>query len=316
MECKELLSGLRGGIDRTFESIGLALGLLFQKEIDKFKACVGYALLLDDTDMLDDSQRFFALYAILDNYWSNNNNILSNQNAKSSTTKTTSSTQNQQAPEIQPFKIFLLQYGCQETSKLQESELIHLFLIRNRGQELHKKTLKDFLNNLKDIKDETFRIRRRELKKKLEEEKLDIGIGAFGRSGIKRYFFEETPIKNSKEQWRVKQTNIIKVFSETLGIAGFVPKGGGFNNNNKNNKSGIRGGHQIEMLPPPSLKPMHSELQSINPIPTHNLVYDCGEDQGGSVAENGELCELMQKALEGPLMPSQQKQVFQQFQFW
>eukprot|EP00210_Caulerpa_lentillifera_P008828 g8424.t1 len=265
-ESTEILSVLKGGLDKTFESVTLSIGLLFRREIDKFKACCGLVFALLD-DFLDPRQRLFALYALLELH-------------------------RDKPPNIHPFWEFLLRLGTDSKSNPAEVELIHLFIVQNRGIEVSRSSVNEFLSMVHFTSPTILQSHQSELHQLIAKLPIeDKGIGFSRKSGVHRVMLNsgQTPNVVAREE----QGGVFMSFARDLGLSGFEPK--------------------LLRPPPPIFQTLDIELQWLDSMTTMKpppLMWDCGN--------NEEIAKLVQvvkdglrRATESPLLPHEQQDVLQ-----
>lgn len=262
-EAGEVLSILKGSLDKNFESVTLSFGLLFRGETEKFKACCGLVFALLEEAFLDQRQRLFALYALLELH-------------------------RDRAPNLHPFWEFLISCGASPQAAPEEVELIHLFIVQNRGTNLQRRNLNDYLKSVYTTPPNILQSHiadLHQLQKKLVVN--DRGIGAMGRSGLHRVLMQRTD-ERTRSVPREQQTAIFEAVVPKLTLSGFEPL--------------------FSRPVPPIVTSFDAECQWRHPQIPPKLMWDCGQ-QDPSAEALQRLKALIDEATFSPLTPPQQKQV-------
>lgn len=266
-ETTEILSVLKGGVDKTFESVTLSIGLLFRRGLDKFKACCGLVYALLD-DFLDARQRLFAIYALLELH-------------------------RDKAPSIHPFWEFLLNLGTNLKTNPAEVELIHLFIVQNRGVELLRSSINDFLSIVYSTPQSILQTHQGELLQLIARVRVnDKGIGISAKSGLHRVVLE--PDKSCNPVARDAQSGVFGSFITELGLTGFEPP--------------------LIRPTPPVVPQLDDELQWLQISDSDPpLMWDCGNDE--EIAKLAlEVTQFLHRAIESRLLPHEQQRVLQDLQ--
>lgn len=269
-EASEVLSILKGSLDKNFESVTLSFGLLFRGEIDRFKACCGLVLALLEETFLDPRQRLFALYALLELH-------------------------RDRAPNLHPFWEFLLACGSAAQTAPEEVELIHLFIVQNRGTELLRRNLNDYLTSVYAMPPSVLQSHAADLHQLQKRVVVrDRGIGAMGQSGLHRVLMERLDERLPSIP-REQQNEVFETFARKLTLSGFEP---------------------IYARPvPPVVTSFDSECQWRQPRIQPELMWDCGR-RDPSEAALQRLKIMLEEAILTPLTPPQQKQVPEHHGSW
>ena len=262
-EASEVLSILKGSLDKNFESVTLSFGLLFRRETDKFKACCGLVSALSEVAFLDGRQRLFALYALLELH-------------------------RERTPDLHPFWEFLLSCGTSPQAPAEEVELVHMFLIQNRGTELLKRNVNEYLYNIRGIPHSVLRSHAVDLLQLQKKRYIkDSGIGAFGQSGLARVLLD-VPHERTGAVAREHQADIFESFAQNLTLSGFEPP--------------------FTRPLPPIMDLIDSECQWRESQIEIPLMWNCGScDPSEQTLQR--LKSLLDEAILSPLTLSQQKQV-------
>ncbi|GMH43728.1 hypothetical protein BSKO_11650 [Bryopsis sp. KO-2023] len=191
-----------------------------------------------------------------------------------------------------PFQQLLLEIVTDANSGSDaERELVYQWLVEGRTGLGRRVSREGFVAQVKALPDVRRKRRDTGLRELLERtrasSKADDGVGCFAKAAINRAVLDTG---NDGASLDPPVTDLGVLVPSKLGVGGFQPA-------------------FVRPVPPifPSLE---SDVFWLNPFPSRELVWDCGlgSDNSNEVLVHS----LIEKALEGPLMPGQQKQVLQE----
>lgn len=296
-ESSALLSLLTGGQARTLASVGEAFATQFPKESARFRASCALGILLSELATgLKPLERIPALYCLLSQW---NRPIGGNVNSGSNSNSQTHQEQGDGKGEGHPFERLLVDIVLnEELCGEVERELVFQWLVEGKTPGLNKEasiTIEGFFNQTRTLPEERRQnvevgLRRIRVSSELTDALEMIGghgFGCFARAGIGRAVIDDgtNPVLVNPSG---PSADLGALLPTQLGLSGFEPV--------------------FVRPPPPIMPPLDDELFWLTPSPPGDLVWDCG--MGNDTSKDTEVHKLIKQALEGPLMPSQQKQVW------
>lgn len=295
-ESSALLSLLTGGQARTLASVADTFASEFPKESARFRASCALGILLSEPATgLKPLERIPALYCLLSQW---NKCLGGDVNSGSKMNSQAHQEQGDSKGEGHPFERLLLDVALnEELCGEVERELVFQWLVEGNTPGLGKEantTIENFYNQARALPEErkqdvAMGLRRICVSSELTDALEMIGshgFGCFARAGIGRAVVDDrtNPVLVNPSGASV---DLGALLPTQLGLPGFEPV--------------------FVRPPPPIMPPLDDELFWLTPSPPGDLVWDCA--MGNDNSKDTEVHKLIKQALEGPLMPSQQKQV-------